>query len=407
MDIENHPGAQVALTAAAIDSALTFVAPTATNKRTYDEALSTEATLPPAECKRRVTLDGTAKRITLSSSCGSLTSLPLKAGQKTPNSPTCVGSATADVIPSSPEASVAGTKLSSEAMAAPQVPNPTVKTVTKKLTKKNSAASTASSEDSCSPSDAAALVAAEKVPSGSGISIRSGMTPAEKAKACRERNREHARKTRLRKKAYVDELKKSLNEMVEERDAIKAEEEQKAKIMEQNRDVRFQVMQDFLNLRGNNERNPQRWAAILVPEEFSLKLPMTDFQTMVAQHPGAALQSHPQQVLMGVTDVMADASYFSSFLQQSLASKNGDAAAPVSFVYQCDRDSFLMDGCSAVFNFEAESSGSATSTELKMMGQFRAHFCPETNRLRSAQLMFDTGAIHYQISRITAQASTN
>ena len=79
------------------------------------------------------------------------------------------------------------------------------------------------------------------------------------------------------KKAYVDELKRSLNEMVEQRDAAQALEEQKAKIMEQNRDVRFQVMQDFLNLRGNNERNPSRWAAILVTEEFNLKLPVTEF----------------------------------------------------------------------------------------------------------------------------------
>lgn len=367
VDYENHPGAQVAVTAAAIDSAL--LAPKAeapSNKRPYESAIPTA--VPPPAPKRR---------ITMSSSCGSLPSLPNPvATVSAPSSPKSVV-VPAPVTPPTPS----GLTVSPSVESAPQFP------------------------DVATSSTSAATEKVKKTKAAPTITIRQGMTPEEKAKACRERNREHARKTRLRKKAYVDELKRSLNEMVEERDAAKALEEQKAKILEQNRDVRFQVMQDFLNLRGNNEQSANRWSAILVPEEFTLTLPVTDFQAMV--QPTETSPVPGQQVLTGVSDVMSDSSYFSSFLQTLGGSDANEASAPVYFIYNCSRDSFLMDGCNAMFNFDATSCGAmaqGTAFELASSGTFRASFCPETNRLRSAQLMFDTGSIRFQVDRM--QTST-
>jgi hypothetical protein len=351
---ENHPGTQVAVAAAAIDSALQAVAPTyntpsiepalitssitaPNNKRSYDQAMPAA---PTPQLKRRVTLDGT-KRITLSSSCGSfknLTTTPTPAVVSAPTSP------------KSAEEPVMVT-TSSEAEEAIKMPTPKTVTTVKKGSKKTAKAN-----------------------------------PGEKAKACRERNREHARKTRIRKKAYVDELKRTLNYLMEERDAAM---------------VRFQVMQDFMNLRGNNERSPDRWAAILVPEEFKLKLPTTDFQTMVQPPSGSPAPMPGQQILTGVQDTMADASFFSAFLQ-SLTNDSDDAAteaaSPIYFSFNCQRDSFLMDGCHAMFNFIGTSCGAVDGApELMMSGIFRATFCPDTNRIGSAELMFDTGAIRFQL----------
>ncbi|CAM9703175.1 unnamed protein product, partial [Phaeothamnion confervicola] len=42
---------------------------------------------------------------------------------------------------------------------------------------------------------------------------RAALTKEERAKQNRDRNREHARNTRLRKKAYVEELKKQVEEL--------------------------------------------------------------------------------------------------------------------------------------------------------------------------------------------------
>ncbi|CAB9503260.1 expressed unknown protein [Seminavis robusta] len=415
---ENHPGTQVAVAAAAIDSALQAVDPvkivttvvptpvvpnpvlpaavvptpvlsnsasatTTNNKRTLDQAMP-EA--PVTQLKRR---------ITLSSSCGSLTGLSVKAAAlvAAPVSPTSV--AAAPIVPSSP------TLAPAPVASAPKIPSvtPSEPTATTTITTTTTPATTTTTTTT-------AKKTTKKVKT-STITIRQGMTPEEKAKACRERNREHARKTRLRKKAYVDELKRSLNEVVEERDAAKALEEQKARILEQNRDVRFQVMQDFVNLRGNNEQSPQRWAAILVPEEFQLKLPVTDYQTMVAAKP--ELNALPgQQVLASVPDVMADAGFFSAFLQSLGNSSDDETASPIFFSYNCDRDTFLMDGCQAMFDFHGTSCGAVhqgAPSELVMSGTFRATFCPDTNRLRAAQIMFDTGSIRFQLEHMKQQAA--
>ena len=289
----------------------------------------------PPQQKRCVSADtNTTKRITLFSSCGSLSSSSLSSASS--GSLKTLGSKKTKpvAVPESPK-SVVQAPVTSSAVPLQPATGPTTKKAKK-------------AADNKEIGDGAAA-AATKAPK---ISVRSSMTPAEKAKACRERNREHARKTRLRKKAYVDELKKNLNDLIEERDTALALEEQKAKILEQNRDVRFQVMQDFLNLRGNNERSAARWSAILVPEEFSLKMPKTNFQAMV----DSDNTSCHHQVLTGVEDVMADASYFSSFLQ-TLGSETNEAASPVYFIYNCEEDSFLMDGTQAMINFEATTSG--------------------------------------------------
>lgn len=199
----------------------------------------------------------------------------------------------------------------------------------------------------------------------------SGTVDEERAQQCRDRNRQHARNTRLRKKAYVEELKKNLQDLVEQRDATALEERQKGKILEQQREVRFQVMQDFLQLRGRNEGNPHRWAAIF-EEGMTLTLPMTRFQSMV---PAASLSTTPTaQVLHGVTDIMTDSTFFASFLQSlgdnSTATETTDdttaTVSPVTFDYKCERANFLMDDIHAILNWTAKSSGAVRQVKSLM-----------------------------------------
>jgi hypothetical protein len=107
-----------------------------------------------------------------------------------------------------------------------------------------------------------------------------------------------------------------------------------------------------LKLRGRNEPNESRWAAIL-EEGFSLVLPLTDFRKMVSESVEGA--ANFEQTLNGVSEVMADAALLSTFLQ----SLNADGGA-VTFQYVCDRKNFFMDGCNAVMEWTATSVG-ATS----------------------------------------------
>lgn len=139
---------------------------------------------------------------------------------------------------------------------------------------------------------------------------RQNLTPDERARQNRDRNREHARNTRLRKKAYVEELKRTLTELVSQRDANECDKRQAAQRELEQREVRFRVIEEFLKLRGRNETNFARWAAIL-EDGFSLALPLNDYCKVVQ----SATRTGFDQVVRGVSDVMADSSNFSEFLQ--------------------------------------------------------------------------------------------
>lgn len=217
---------------------------------------------------------------------------------------------------------------------------------------------------------------------------RANLTADERARQNRDRNREHARNTRLRKKAYVEELKRTLIKLVEQRDADEFEKRRSAQREVEQREVRFRVIEEFLKLRGRNEVDFSRWSAIL-DDAFVFTLPVTDYRQMVKETPSTKFE----QVLNGVSEVMADASNFSSFLQ-GIGRNNGTGA--VTFQYRVDRKDFFMDGCNAVLEWSGTSvsaTSQAAHSEFTMKGIFRGKYCPASNKLLSAIMSFDTGPV--------------
>jgi hypothetical protein len=182
----------------------------------------------------------------------------------------------------------------------------------------------------------------------------SPLTQEQRAKQSRDRNRKHARNTRLRKKAYVEELKQTLNELVAQRDRSEVVQEQNRQRELEQREVRFRVMEEFLKLRGRNVAETERWSAILMPP-FTLTMPITSsFQEIVGTS-----SDGKQQKLVGVEDVMQDSRHFAAFLQ-TLSKSDASDTNLVSLVYQCDRDDFMMDGCMAVLDWKATSVGAGS-----------------------------------------------
>jgi hypothetical protein len=224
---------------------------------------------------------------------------------------------------------------------------------------------------------------------------RSNLTPDERARQNRDRNREHARNTRLRKKAYVEELKATLSALVTHRDAADLEKRHASQRELEQREVRFRVLEEFLKLRGRNEANPARWAAIL-EDTFHLTLPVTKFRDMVRSNGEDNNNKSHEQVLTGVTEVMNDSNLCSTFLQ-SLNGK-GLTSEIIALTYNSDRNDFFMDNCVAMLDWSATTSGS--TNELIVKGQIRAKFCPASNKLISAVMRFDTGAVISQVNCI-------
>eukprot|EP00522_Entomoneis_paludosa_P003366 CAMPEP_0172472360 /NCGR_PEP_ID=MMETSP1065-20121228/68294_1 /TAXON_ID=265537 /ORGANISM="Amphiprora paludosa, Strain CCMP125" /LENGTH=735 /DNA_ID=CAMNT_0013230495 /DNA_START=1013 /DNA_END=3220 /DNA_ORIENTATION=+ len=218
---------------------------------------------------------------------------------------------------------------------------------------------------------------------------RQNLTPDERARQNRDRNREHARNTRLRKKAYVEELKRTLTELVAQRDAADLEKRQTAQREMEQREVRFRVIEEFLKLRGRNESNFTRWAAIL-EDGFVLTVPSA---TSLYKNTAASEVDGFEQHLGTVEVVMAESTVFSSFLQ----SIRGGASegAGVTMQFDCDRKNFFMDSCNAVLEWTSSAVGS--KHELVMKGLIRGKFSPASNKLLSASISFDCGALAAQL----------
>jgi hypothetical protein len=215
-------------------------------------------------------------------------------------------------------------------------------------------------------------------PDGSVISSNASadgkhLSSEEKARQSRDRNRQHARNTRVRKKAYVEELKRTLNQLVEERDTVVHDRRMEQQGIMEQRDVRLRVIEDFLNLRGRNEADPNRWGLIL-EDGFCLRLPRADIPGVVCSSGGAgdnktiapaASSCYPyalgtnKKSLTGVISVMEDASMVSSLLQSL-------GASLLSVSYKCDIDSFMMDNANVVVNWTATSSGAVTKVCSQM-----------------------------------------
>lgn len=206
---------------------------------------------------------------------------------------------------------------------------------------------------------------------------RQNLTADERAKQNRDRNREHARNTRLRKKAYVEELKRTLTELVTQRDAVAIERKRSAQREVEQREVRFRVLEEFLKLRGLNEASEAKWKAIL-EDGFKLILPATSYREMVHTASPAtgraniarqvtsdfdndkvtSCLSSNEQVLCDAKEVMTDSSLVAGLLEvMGRGTVGGEDAGKVHLSYKCDKSRFMMDGSEAVVSWTAQSVG--------------------------------------------------
>ena len=106
----------------------------------------------------------------------------------------------------------------------------------------------------------------------------SDVSTTEKVQQNRDRNREHARSTRLRKKAYVQKLK----ELVEGLHAERIEEVRQRRVaiqhMAEVQNVRRNVVRDFLRFLSKYETDERKWKT-LAEDNFCLKQPVTPYRS--------------------------------------------------------------------------------------------------------------------------------
>ena len=156
-------------------------------------------------------------------------------------------------------------------------PHPTQTKATRKVTKKEKLVAVDSGDDFSG--DDEDMDEYDEIDTGGDKSSKnlSNLTPAQKARQNRERNREHARTTRLRKKAYVQKLK----EMADGLRAVQTEDVRQLKASAQKmaeiQKARRSVVHGVLQFHSECESNPQKWATLL-EDDFYLKQPVTPYR---------------------------------------------------------------------------------------------------------------------------------
>jgi len=172
------------------------------------------------------------------------------------------------------------------------------------------------------------------------VSTECDMNPEEKAKANRDRNREHARNTRLRKKAYLGKLKTTVDELCKERDALVSERSGKASLLVDVHNTRTKVLLSFFSLRSSNEKRRQLWSSILDESSFQCVIPVTPYRSF----PASEVQiSKTQRTILGIDGMMSDTASIHVLLN-TLVNRALRPEGKIKFRYTLISDDAVVSG---------------------------------------------------------------
>lgn len=94
----------------------------------------------------------------------------------------------------------------------------------------------------------------------------------------KEKNREHAKNTRIRKKNYLEALKDSIRVLTEERERVERDRKVSLSRLLEHATVRKKVLADIMNFRVTGILDRDVWTA-LVDENIEIVLPITPYRS--------------------------------------------------------------------------------------------------------------------------------
>lgn len=232
----------------------------------------------------------------------------------------------------------------------------------------------------------------------SEISLSDGeMTAQEKAKANRDRNREHARNTRLRKKAYLVKLKTTVDELCRERDTLVSERAGAANMLVQMHHTRTEVLMSFFSLRSCNEKRRQLWSSILDESCFQCIMPVTPYRSF----PASEVQvSKCQRTILGIDGMISDTASL-HVLFDSLVNRSKHPNGKVQFRYTLVTEDAVLAGNTLMARWTM-STVNAVELGARMEVSKHGMLCCRFNtshKILALELMFDVMAFMLQLKQ--------
>jgi PAS domain S-box len=228
------------------------------------------------------------------------------------------------------------------------------------------------------------------------------MTEEEKAVANRKRNREHARNTRARKKAYLESLKTTLDELCRERDSLVSERVGAASMLLEVQKTRTDVLLSFFALRCKYEKKRALWSSIL-DESFTCVMPVTPYRSF----PASEVQiSKCQRTVMGVDGIISDTASLHVLLN-TLVDRSRFPNGKVEFRYTLIAEEAVVSGSQMMARWSLNTTNAialGAKREVKKMGMLCARFS-SSHKIVSLELMFDVMAFMLQLKQSSGNRS--
>jgi len=222
------------------------------------------------------------------------------------------------------------------------------------------------------------------------------LTEEERAQANRRRNREHARNTRARKKAYLESLKTTLDELCRERDTLVSERAGAATVLLEMQKARSDVLLSFFALRSSCEKRRTVWSSIL-DETVTCILPVTPYRSF----PSSEVQiSKCQRNVIGIDGMISDAASLQVLLN-SLVDRSKHPDGIIQFRYTLIAEEAVVSGNQMMSRWAMTTTNAVSlgaRREVGKTGMLCARF-NSSHKIMSLELMFDVMAFMLQLKQ--------
>jgi hypothetical protein len=228
------------------------------------------------------------------------------------------------------------------------------------------------------------------------------MNVDEKLQQSRNRNREHAKNTRLRKKAYVLKLKALVERIARQKEIEESERHALGVRIYETHNIRKQVVHTYFNYRAANERSHMKWSDIL-DESFSLIIPITPYRSF---HKGDIVNN--TRTVKGINGAISESASLSLLAQSvGLGSQKWINAIKQGLgcyiVHKYKHDDIVISGDQFICHFsihieDAESIGSGHRCVQSAMlyGRFNSQ-----HKLTRAEIIFDVMGFMQQLQKVS------
>ena len=237
----------------------------------------------------------------------------------------------------------------------------------------------------------------------------------ETAEEIRERNREHARSTRMRKKAYIQKLK----ELVEGMNDTKTEEKIQRRVAIQTfarqQQERKSTIRQFLKFHSTNVQDPNLWATV-IEQDFCFQQPITPYRSFRRSE-----IDKDCRISTGINGMIADAASMAVMIE-SIGSKtnrwkkirsdnfekkrkgedeggNGILCRPKAMYFVND-DDMMIAGDVIMFSFTFRTQDAITCgafDECVSPGMLRGQFSSHNNKLINMEITYDAFSFMQQL----------